>query len=393
MKQIKIIQIFSLIAFAATVGLVSCEKDPTSKMDSVYNDALASPNPTLNFTNIFIPNPNFSTEEGKIVRMDISGIMNPVTKEWLELVGTNTENPSAQKIKISVEVDGKPKFVIVWNSDPTNRNNLVDYVFLVDNSGSMDEESNAVAEQIVEYATYLSGQGLDIRYGCVGYSYNSDPKIYGAINMTDADSLSTYLNRNRGRDRTVGYAGSDANILQSLANSSYSYHGSEECGVLAFRFADEQFEFRPSADIHYINFTDEPTRAPNANLSVEYTKDKSKWKQQRGTIHTVFSGATTFTRDEKPWKMSEYTGGTTLFVDPTFTTTIEGDSISLLTLPVTSVILNVYSTIRFKNTSTVPDGQHEVKITIQSADKSVQGEKVFKNVTFGNRGNYLPRLW
>jgi hypothetical protein len=92
--------------------------------------------------------------------------------------------------------------------------------------------------------------------------------------------------------------------------------------------------------------------------------------------------------------MSEYTGGTTLFVDPYFTTIRSGgaapsasmratynEHISLTVLPVTGAMVNS-SIVRFKNTSTVPNGEHEVKITIQSADKLVQGEKVFTNVTF-----------
>jgi hypothetical protein len=134
--------------------------------------------------------------------------------------------------------------------------------------------------------------------------------------------------------------------------------------------------------------------------------NNSDW--DAGIIHTVFSEDTTKTSkrlsntQERPWKLSDHTGGITVFTDPYFTTIISGGAkvssamraaktassgyISLLDLPVTGAMIHSYI-VRFKNNSTVPDGQHEVKITIQSADKLVQGEKIFKNVTFGNDSN------
>jgi len=422
MKKFKMFTILTLIVSAFVLTGCYTEGD-TTRNDSVYNDALASQNPKLDFTNINIPNPTFTSESGNIVRMDMAGILSPVTKDWLELVGTSTTSSSllragslGEKAKVYVEVDGKDKFILIELPDSTNKNSLVDLVFLVDNSGSMSEEADAVAEQIIGYADYLSEQrsDMDFRFGCVGYGYNSDTKIYGAINITDVNSLSSYLNRagTYGVNRTVGYGGSYATELQQKANS-YSASGGE-CGVLAFRYADENFNFRSKASIFYVNFTDEPNQ-PGGNVawSVDYTKDPSIWKNPyNGTIHTVFSDPDTTTicqrtqlycnywldsYVERPWLMSDYSGGTIIFTDPTFTTFRAGDinpaasmraasngSISLTSLPVTGAM--VYSSIiRFKNTSKVPDGEHEVKITIQTNDKSVQGEKVFKNVTFGNK--------
>jgi len=389
----KIISILSLIAFIAIVGLISCEKYSTSKIDdSVYNDALALPNPKLAFKNINIPNPTFSSE-GDIVRMSIAGIMNPITNEWLKLFGTSPTTSWAQHAtgrvgKVYVEVDGEPKFILISLPDPTDKN-VIDYVFLVDNSGSMAEEADAVADNIVEYAKYLSAAGLDIRYGCVGYGGSSGTNgVIGALNLTDPASINAYLNRSGiyGINRTVGFSGIDSATLH-LASNNYK-RSPDECGTEAFRFADENFTFRNDASIFYVNFTDEPNQPGGyVELSVEYTKDPSKWIQQRGTIHTVFSADTTFVhvpyRNEKPWLMSEYTGGTTLFVNSSFTTP-DGTPISLTSLPVTDAMLNT-SIIRFKNTSKVPNGSHRVKITIQSADKLVQGEKILENVTFGKR--------
>ena len=403
----KTIRIFSLIALVASISLVACEKEyAISEKDPVYNDALASPNPELDFTNIFIPNPTFSSESGNIVRMDMAGILSPETKEWLELIGTSTTTLRAgslgEKAKVYVEIDGKPKYLDISFPNPTDENNLVDYVFLVDNSGSMSEEADAVADEIVEYAKYLSKEGLDIRFGCVGY--DDYGYISGAIDMTDSIGINSYLNRGyTGTNRTKGFSGANAITLQSAA-SNYQ-HTRGECGSVAFRYADENLDFRKTASIYYVNFTDEPNQPTSvgSEWSIEWAKtnNMSNWKQKRGTIHTVFSGDTTFSTSsyegipcEKPWLMSEYTGGTTLFTDPSFTTIRSGGTnlsaslranghISLTALPVTGAMVNSHI-IRFKNTSTVPDGEHKVKITIQSADKSVQGEKVLRNVTFGN---------
>ncbi|MDR3327111.1 MAG: VWA domain-containing protein [Prevotellaceae bacterium] len=392
----KVIKNFSLIALIAIV-FASCSEDMTLKQET-YDDALALPNPTLDFTNINIPNPTFSTEADNVIRMDLAGILNPITKEWLELVSSNALRAGSSAIAtVYVEVDGTPKYILVSLPDPTDANKLVDYVFLVDNSGSMSEEANAVADEIVAYAKYLAEQGLDIRFGCVGYESGVD----GALNFTDSTGINDYLNKRTtvALNRTRGFSGADATSLQTAAGNYQ--HGRDECGSEAFRYADENFSFRNNSSVYYLNLTDEPNQ-PNglAEWGVEWTKDPSKWRQQRGTIHTVFSQDTTYytgywnSYNERPWLMSEYTGGTTLFVNSAFTEIRSGaaapsasmratynEHISLTVLPVTGAIVNS-TIIRFKNTSTVPDGEHEVKITIQTTDKLVQGEKVFTNVTF-----------
>jgi len=425
----KIIRFFSLMTLVASIGFMSCQQGDNSDNNSDYNDDLASPNPVLDFTNINIPNPTFSSESGNIIRIDMAGILHPLIKDWIELVGTSTStSPTLRasgidlKAYIYIEVDGTSKCVpnngvgVINNSESSSTNRSADIVFLVDNSGSMDEEAEGVAQSIKDFADYLTQQKYDVKFGCVGYGYNSDTSIYGAINLTNADSLSNYLDRSYGRDRTVGYSGSDASTLQSLADSYSSYNYGGECGVLAFRFADENFKLSAANTSRvYVNFTDEPNQpCGNAKYSIKYTSDPSKWINQSSIIHTVFSDPDTATvcqrsvgynwldgYYERPWLMSDSTGGTTLFTDPSFMTIRSGGAvnvsssmrasssgyISLLDLPVTGALVHSYI-IRFKNTSTVSDGAHEVKITIQSADKSVQGEKVFKNVTFGSSGSF-----
>ena len=417
-----IIKIFGLIVFAVSIGLVSCEIDPPPT--NPYPDALASPNPELDFKNINIPNPTFSMEKGKIVRMDIAGILNPVTKEWIELIGTNAENSlkagslgEKAKGNIFVEVDGEPKFILIWLPEP-DENKLIDYVFLVDNSGSMSQEANAVAEQILKYAEYLVEKNFDIRFGCVGYGGNVNLEynylvngygVTGALNLTSYTYIDAFLNRsgNSGTSRTKGYMGEDADELKSIAQSSYSKSGGE-CSVQAIRFADENFttRFRPGAQRIYLNFTDDANYpGGNPEISIDYIKNPENWNTSKGTIHSVISSdsiiITRYPYGEKSWLLSEYTGGTTLFTDPNFTTIISGGAkvssqmrtkaeaseyISLIDLPVTGAIL-YSSIIRFKNTSKVPDGKHKVKITVQSTDRTVQGEKLFENVTFDSGNN------
>lgn len=56
------------------------------------------------------------------------------------------------------------------NSDnEENRVLAADVVFLVDNSGSMGEEANAIARDIIDWAEKLAASSLDVRFGCVGY--------------------------------------------------------------------------------------------------------------------------------------------------------------------------------------------------------------------------------
>jgi hypothetical protein len=393
-------KLFTMLAFMLVVFVFSgCKKDNDHNEDSIYNDALAVPNPVLSSTNINIPNPTFMEEADNVIRMDMSGILNPFTREWIELASPSPSSKASGvdvKAYIYIEVDAKAKHIpsgvgVVNNSEGSGNKREADVVFLVDNSGSMSEEANGVAVSIVDFAKYLSEQKIDVQFGCVGY----ESGVNGALNLTDTTGIKNYLNRSTGTSRTYGFSGTDAATLQTSAQSYQ--HGYDECGSEAFRYADENFSFRNSSSIIYLNFTDEPNQPGGfAEYGVEWTKDPSKWKQQRGTIHTVFSADTTYWYGgEKPWLMSEYTGGTTLLVNSSFTSILSGgvanapslkasnsDYISLLDLPVTGAMVHSYI-VRFKNNSTVPDGKHEVKITIQSADKTVQGEKIIKNVTFG----------
>lgn len=349
----------------------------------IPSDKLATPNPEINNPNANIPNFNYIVEEENgqtIIRLDMTGVQDPNTKEWLSLIGTGGNGTGEQNIWVSV--DGKPKGILVTKAsdDENSTSNAVDLVFLVDNSGSMSEEADAIARDIVAWAKTLAASNLDVRFGCVGY----DGNITGALNITDVNSLSEFLNYSSGTRRTAHFGGPDASVLHS-AKTRYDVSSNvDECGVAALRFAANLFSFRRGANRIYVNFTDEPNFPQGKNdWSVEFVNNQSNWNTADGTIHTVYSDTyTNFNESplykEKPWKLSDYTGGTTIIAPSNFS------GVTLSDLPVTGAMLNSYI-IRFTNVDEFMDGQpHEVHITVYSKDGKVQADKVFY-VVFGTK--------
>lgn len=308
-----------------------------------------------------IPNVQLSTSDG-VVTMDMTGIQDLINGGWLDLYGTGLDNQN-----IWVEVDGVPKGILVINNDENNGSvskRMVDLVFCVDNSGSMSEEANKLATEIVAWATKLAQQNLDIQFACVGYGNING--VNGAINFTDIAGISNFFNYSSGTTRTMHFAGSDAQTLQSLANQYRNCSG--ECGAEAIHFADDNFSFRSGANRIYVNFTDEPNQPGSyTENSVEYFKNQLNWDTTKGTIHTVYSNGRSTTYSEAPWLMSEYTGGTTLFTSSSFT-------VSLDDLPVTGAMANSY-VIKFRDPGNVTGGTHTIKITIK--DGEIQAERVF----------------
>ena len=369
----------TLLAFAAAFSLASClsDGDDTIVLEDgnatgIPSDDKADPNPQVGSSTTTIPNVSYTVEPSgndAIVRLDMTGIQDASTLDWLRLIGTAQDGQN-----IWVEVDGKPKGISVYNNadDADDSNIKVDLVFTVDNSGSMSEEADAIARDIKSWTEKLEASNLDIRFACVGYSEYG--KINGAINLTDADELKEYLDRNTGTYRTVGFYGSDAVKLQNAASS---YSVSDECGGMALRYADRNIDFRTGANRISVNFTDEPNQpGGNSNYSTEFFKSQSNWSTVQGTVHTVFSGSKSFS-GEQPWKISEYTGGTVLYASSNFS------GVTLESMPVTGARLNS-SVIRFTNVREFMDGQpHEVKITILSADGKTRAERTFY-IVFGN---------
>lgn len=350
-----------------TIVIESPEPDPVP-----FNDDLADANPSITDPTTNIPNIQATVDEIDgipVIRIDMTGVKNTDGAEWLKLYGTDSSNGN-----IWVEVDDKPKYIRVYNNaDQTGGNTVkTDIVFTVDNSGSMDEEANAIANSIVSWAQQLAGSGIDARFGVVGY----DGRITGAINLTDANTLEGYLNYGSGTSRTIHFGGPDAATLTSKASNYYLNNNIDECGVAAIHYANDLFSFRSGANRVYINFTDEPNYpCGNSKYSVKFFEDQNNWPATKGTIHTVYSSTKSEYRNwnykESPWLISDYTGGTTIFTSSSFT------GVTLSSLPVTGAMQNSYI-IYFGNISDLLDGQpHKVHITILSKDGKVKADKVF----------------
>lgn len=368
-------------AFITMVSLHSCLSDDEETIvieipsTGIPDDSQADPNP--NVTNVTTYVPNIQTVVDyingvPIIRIDMTGVKNPEGIDWLRLYGTGDPNQN-----VWVEVDGKPKGIDVYNNADNNKDKVIktDIVFTVDNSGSMDQEADAIARDILVWSQLLSNSGLNAKFGVVGYGGYVD----GAINLTDVETLSNYLNSYSGTSRTQHFGGSDASNLSSAA-SNYSKTGysvsDSECGAMAILYANEYFTFRTGANRIYVNFTDEPNQ-PNGiqRYSVKYFESQDNWPSSYGTVHTVYSDSKFSTNrwnsSEQPWLISEYTGGTTIYAPSNFS------GVTLESLPVTGAMENSYI-IRFTNISDLLDGKsHKVHITIRSKDGSVVADKTF----------------
>ena len=366
-------KIFYIAGLACMLSLSSCMKDGDETIlvengvaTDIPSDKDANPNPSIDgYSNTNIPNAQYTTvsEDGAVViRLDMTGVQNKETLEYLRLYGTGDQNQN-----IWLEIDGKPKGIKVYNTidDAQGRTVPVDLVFLVDNSGSMDDEADAIARDITSWTASLAQTNLDIRFAVIGF----DGRITGGLPFTTAEGIDTYLNE-RGRygtGRTVGF------ISPLNASMTNSYNGEDcvESAMAALRSADEHLSFRSNANRIYVNFTDEGNTPPRglARFSVESLK--TDWDTSRGTIHTVFSGGSSETETEYNHLMSDYTGGTVLYTNGSFS------GVTLESLPITGAMRNSYI-IRFTNVEEYLDGRpHIVKITIVDKYGNVQAEREF----------------
>ena len=373
---------------AGLFSLASCTVEDNGStgvitVPGIPADTEADPNPTLpDAPNTNVANINYVVETAsngnKVIRFDLTGIQSPENPtEWLRLYGTNT---SEQNIWISI--DDLPKGFTIENTiDSEEQVSAVDLVFLVDNSGSMGEEADAVAKEILDWSKMLS-KTLDMRFGCVGYDY--DGEVNGAINMCGINEIDAFLNRSGkyGIDRTMGFEGPDKDVLaKEYARYSTGTWYADECGVSSLRYADDLFNFRKNTNRVYVNFTDEPNYPQGHEpMSTQWVKDPNNWPTTKGTIHTVYSSTyVNWTErplwEEYPWNLSAYTGGTEIKTNSSFS------GVSLSTLPITGALQNSYI-IKFTNVESLFDGQpHKIKITILSPNGTVRAEKEYV-VTF-----------
>ena len=367
-----------------TIILSQGEGNGTSNSGpAIPGDDKADESPEIDQTNIIIPNINFDVEDyngKKIIRIDITGIKDEERDEYIELEGDDNDDKDQN---IWVTIDEDPKGFIIERAKSSTK---TDVVFLVDNSGSMDDEADVIARDITTWAEELN-KTLDVKFGCIGY----DGQITGMITLTDYTKLSAVLNREgvSGVDRTKGLGCSEeeedkfreAAVYYSINNAA------TESPVAALRCADYVLPFRKGANRVYINFTDEGNTVEFAKdliknywnndksqFSVEFLNpENSNWSSAQGTVHTIYSREDKYVASgmEEPWKMSEYTGGSIMFTNNKFT------DVSLNDLPVTGAMQNTY-TLRIGNVEKYLDGKsHKLKITIKTPDGRLQGEREF----------------
>ena len=382
---------FYYLILAALV-MAACETSPSggggggggggSHSTGIPSDESAVENPDITDADTIISLPGVQTTvttEGEdiVIRLDMTGIIDPLTGEYLKLIG------SGQGQNVYVEVDGKKKGIEVTNlSEGSGATVKADLVFLVDNSGSMNEEADTIANGIETWSKLLAASGLDIRFGVVGY----EGPITGALDICTAAELSAFLNDpdyNYGTYRTYHFGGPNAQeLIDAASEYPYSYY---ECGMLAFHFANDRLHFREGANRIYVNFTDESNQYEGVD-TLRTSWLQTSWEAQMGTIHSVFSDGENADQypesytyegyEDAPWLMADYTGGTKLFANSNFS------GIKLSSLPVTGAMQNSYI-IRFTNVAEFMDGNpHVVHITIMTPDGSVAGE-VYLTVVFG----------
>jgi ABC-type sugar transport system substrate-binding protein len=155
-----------------------------------------------------IPTATFSQTDGnpRRVRVNLLGLIDPTTNETVKLVANET-------VFVAYGDSRAKKGLKVTQS--AGNNLPVDLVFVVDNSGSMGQEADRIAAKITDFATALTGSGIDARFGVVGI--NGD--VTGGVDLTTVDALKSYLDKHEGTERTVGFGGANADALAAKAKS------------------------------------------------------------------------------------------------------------------------------------------------------------------------------
>lgn len=348
-----------LLAFTSLIYF-SCDsaENPADNSD-IPGDPTGVTVPTPTKNNV-LPSASFTTT-GSRVKLNLLGLLDPTTNQPIAL-SYDAANP--QSSNIFIEEDGVVKGLKV-SKVGTGNVLTADIVFVVDNSGSMYEEADSVAKSIIDFANFLQSSGLDAKFAIVGYDYG----VNGGINFTNAQSISTYLNRYTGTSRTYGFSGADSAALE---NRAYSFgYPSGENGVIAAIFADSVYSWRAGAQRVIVNFTDEPTQS---NAIMWNNAMGCSLLSGKATVHTVFSQDSTYWSysqyDERPWELSTCTGGTIKFI-PT-----DASGLNLRDLPVAGALANSYL-VEYVSART--GVAHVVKITVYTS--TADGVQTF-NVTY-----------
>lgn len=364
----------AVLLFTAACGpLLGDAKKSTRVERSSANDDIpgdpggAPPEPTKNDLK-----PAFSLQStpdnDQRIRLNLAGLIDKATGKAIEFKANET---------VFVQEDGELRGLKVSQAQQSNQLPY-DVVFVVDNSGSMDEEANTVTDRIVDFAEVLGKSGLDVRLGVVGFDGNPN----GGIDLTDAAAVKAFLTRTgvTGTSRTKGFDGANKADLEKAAGELDAPYG--ENGVVAIRFAHGAFNYRANAQKVFLYFTDEP----NQDSATPHTAWRgytdyhaaafcAGWQPGEGVVHVVWSGyaTTTFTKDEEdPRSLADCTGGTKVDVAS------DAKDLDLTKLDVTKALA---SSALVEYVSADPSQPHEVTVTVKNGD-SADGRLTQSNVKY-----------
>jgi hypothetical protein len=339
--------------------------------------------PQVRVNNLSNSIPNVSVEQaGTRASFIMTGVFDPVLKDFMDLQGSSQAGQN-----IWLEEDGQRRGVAVRQLEQTGRPLPVDIVFVIDNSGSMWQEADSIASQIVRFTNLLVSKNLDVKFGCIGQF----GLINGALNLTDNASIAAYLNRPgiRGTARTIGFSGPDATTLQTKARNYQQNLASNENSIVGLFFANEHFNWRPDASRLYIIFTDAVTHT-NGNAVFNNANFRRVWQAGQGTVHGVFSLDDTYWNGsvpdtarfmrtppytygrpwDRPWELVQATGGTMQFIRS------DCRDLSLVNLPVTQALSNLYL-VEFC-TAVATAQEHSLKITLRQPDGTSDGSRTLR---------------
>ena len=336
-------------------------------------------------TNVTVPNFSVYTypSNNKVLAISFTGIRT-YSGDYMTFHGTGMDDQN-----IWVEIDDTPVSFKVIEADDNRIQAKADVVFLVDNSGSMSEEADYVAQEINNWSKELN-KYMDVQFGLVA---SEGKYVNGASDIADVSQLSNLLNRGvTGTSRTMTFYGSNSSTLSSAAgNSKYRNNDWYESGGMLLRFADEQFHFRSGANRTYVGFTDEPNQpGGQTSFSVETFNPASSqynWSAARGTVHYIFSDnsgsydkmwypavSSKLYNLENPMLFAKYTGGTYSVCRNDFR------DFDWKTVAVTGAIEHSFI-LGIRNTTKLSSGSHKVTITIYDGQGN-KGKIVYQNVVF-----------
>ncbi len=331
----------------------------------------------------------------------------------ISVIGINdpsTGKPIPIKANSSVYVteDGVLKGLLVSKPEKTNEV-PIDIAFLVDTSGSMDQESDEIAAKMADFDEVLKDAGVDARIGVVGFFSN----ITGAFDLSVAGELQRFLYRRTsqgekvsevtGVNRTIGFMEPRAKEFTEAAKEFEGFINAEEDeenGLNAALFAETMFSWRPGVNRVFVQFTDEPTFSnglASANASHKPWRGQNAytikevcptWRPERGQVHLVWSGGVTKNQEpnvessadfkiENPADLAKCTGGVVVPINET------AEDFSLTSMPITKLIVNSVI-VKFKPGSV--SGSKELKVTIinksENGELTADGEAILTNISY-----------